>query len=338
MVRDGVFGQERKKSVGRPKWKLVDEELCQELDISSFFCIPVKSKAMKKTADADKEEWDILDDIDFSGSLKSRKSRDFGMARIPVSRGPICKQPLKVRSAMKPMDGKNCVLKKKGGIFDSLVGSIEVQSPKRPHGTSRKSLRLNDVVSLSNGSSTGPAHKKMNTPKVPPNEMDEIAVVVRPSQCPTPSRQQRLPMAESSPTRTRISGYAPTMSPKDLASTKCKLSSPYHETCSTTLTVPQKKKTPTKPKVPANEMEAIAVVVEPSDCSTPSRRLRLSTSENSPYRSKLRENAPISLMPPKDAASTKRKVSSPDHQVSNPAARKSRKIQSAGARRSVLQD
>ena len=62
MVQDGTFGPEKPKVQGRPKWKLVNEDLGKELDISSSFCIPCKSRAMKRTLDADKEEWDILGD------------------------------------------------------------------------------------------------------------------------------------------------------------------------------------------------------------------------------------------------------------------------------------
>ena len=115
MVRDGVFGPERKKSQGRPKWKLVEEELGNELDISSFFCIPVKSRAMKRTADADKEEWDVLDD-DNSTSFKpgdALKSSDIVVDHVPPSRGPIRKQPMIARSAIKPLESKGSVRKKK---------------------------------------------------------------------------------------------------------------------------------------------------------------------------------------------------------------------------------
>ena len=60
MIPDGTFGPEKPKAQGRPKYRLVEEDLGQELDISSSFCIPCKARAMKRTLDADKEEWDIL--------------------------------------------------------------------------------------------------------------------------------------------------------------------------------------------------------------------------------------------------------------------------------------
>merc|ERR1712232_372209 len=45
MVQDGHFGPERKRSYGRPRYRLVNEKHGKELDISSMYCIPVKSKA-----------------------------------------------------------------------------------------------------------------------------------------------------------------------------------------------------------------------------------------------------------------------------------------------------
>jgi hypothetical protein len=62
MIAVGTFGPDKNKAVGRPIWKLVDEALGEEVDVSSSFCIPVKSRSMRRTADADKEEWDIIDD------------------------------------------------------------------------------------------------------------------------------------------------------------------------------------------------------------------------------------------------------------------------------------
>lgn len=105
MIQDGYFGPERKRAEGRPKWKLVDESLGHELDISSMFCIPVKSKALRHTVDADKEEWDILD-----GPV-SRNGTDVKSSDVLVESGQvkrkISKQPAKrPRSATKPMEGK----------------------------------------------------------------------------------------------------------------------------------------------------------------------------------------------------------------------------------------
>jgi hypothetical protein len=58
----GVFGPNRKKSEGRTKWMLVDEGEGKELDITGAVCQVVKSRTIRGCADADTEEWDIIDD------------------------------------------------------------------------------------------------------------------------------------------------------------------------------------------------------------------------------------------------------------------------------------
>ena len=57
----GTWGPERPRANNRPVWMLVGEEEGKELDISASFCIPVGSKAMLKTVDADVEKWDIFE-------------------------------------------------------------------------------------------------------------------------------------------------------------------------------------------------------------------------------------------------------------------------------------
>jgi hypothetical protein len=115
MVPDGVFGPERKKSQGRTKWRLVHESFGHELDISSMFCIPLRSKALKRTADADKEEWDILDGCDLPP--RTPDSIDLGSCDVSVETGgqrekrQIRKQPIRPRSAVKPMGGKIAIVK-----------------------------------------------------------------------------------------------------------------------------------------------------------------------------------------------------------------------------------
>lgn len=61
MIQVGTFGEDKPRARGRPRWKLVDESIGHEVDITADFCIPVISRSMKKTLDADKEEWDIFD-------------------------------------------------------------------------------------------------------------------------------------------------------------------------------------------------------------------------------------------------------------------------------------
>lgn len=62
MIQDGTFGMDKPKAFGKTKWRLLDENYGHEVDISSKYCIPVRSRSMKKTLDADKEEWDVIDD------------------------------------------------------------------------------------------------------------------------------------------------------------------------------------------------------------------------------------------------------------------------------------
>ena len=117
MELDGVHGPDKKKSAGRPKYRLVDEKLGKEIDVSAMFCIPVKSRALRRCIDADKEEWDIVDD---EGSEKVNTGNSVSSTVTDVSstvasaRGPprkIHKQPVRVRSAIKPMAGKVAVVK-----------------------------------------------------------------------------------------------------------------------------------------------------------------------------------------------------------------------------------
>lgn len=112
MIQDGIFGPERKRSHGRPKWRLVDEKLGKEIDLSSMYCIPVRSKAVKKTVDADKEEWDILDGTPIDNTSTEMKSLDaLHDAGVANPRRTIRKQPLRARSAIKPLGGKLTVVK-----------------------------------------------------------------------------------------------------------------------------------------------------------------------------------------------------------------------------------
>jgi hypothetical protein len=132
MVQDGVYGPERKTSNGRPRWRLVDESVGHELDISSMYCLPVKSKATKKTVDADKEEWDILDGA-------SSKSPGMKSCDVPIGDSaskacrPIRKQPLRARAAIKPLSGKIALVKarKPAPVDQENIGERFIQSPLR---------------------------------------------------------------------------------------------------------------------------------------------------------------------------------------------------------------
>jgi hypothetical protein len=113
MYQDGHFDRDRKNAYGRPRYRLVDEKQGKELDISSSYCIPVRSRALKRTADADKEEWDIQDgpvklvkgeiDIDTMDTLSENGSAS-------STKKKLSKQPkFRARSAIKPITGKIAV-------------------------------------------------------------------------------------------------------------------------------------------------------------------------------------------------------------------------------------
>lgn len=113
MYQDGHFGSDRKKAHGRPRYRLVDEKQGKELDISSAYCIPVRSRALKRTVDADKEEWDIQD-----GPVKLLKEESdtdsmemFSVTGRPSStKKRLSKEPkFRARSAIKPITGKIAV-------------------------------------------------------------------------------------------------------------------------------------------------------------------------------------------------------------------------------------
>ena len=119
MRKAGTWGDKTPKAEGRPIWMLVDESEGMEVDISASFCIPVQSKAMKKTVDADEEQWDILE----SGSVKTSSIRSLRDNTKMVQLAPVFtnrasdglkdkqKAPeevpnsMKGRSATKPLTG-----------------------------------------------------------------------------------------------------------------------------------------------------------------------------------------------------------------------------------------
>lgn len=100
MVKSGKFGSDRPKCEGRPKWKLVDEKLGKEVDISSSFCIPIRSRAVRKTVDADKEEWDIIDDGTNPCEVRTPASRRNSSVRGEES--DYAPSPLPTSTATKP--------------------------------------------------------------------------------------------------------------------------------------------------------------------------------------------------------------------------------------------
>lgn len=106
MVQDGTFGIDKPKARGKPKWKLVDESHGKEVDISSSYCIPIKSRSMRKTLDADKEEWDVIDDGTDPTKLPALTPR--ALERIsdfyqPTTRGTSAVKPSVERARKKSL-------------------------------------------------------------------------------------------------------------------------------------------------------------------------------------------------------------------------------------------
>lgn len=118
----GRWGPDKPKAKGRPIWMLVDESEGKEVDISGSFCIPVQSRAMKGTADADCEQWDILesDDDPSRASRLARKIRP----RVLDTGAKRPKSAKKTQSSGKKNRGRP----RKYPVSDS---SSEFASPKR---------------------------------------------------------------------------------------------------------------------------------------------------------------------------------------------------------------
>ena len=67
MHQHGIFTtQKRGVAMGRPRWMLAPEGKACELDISASRCVPVRNRVMRNCPNADKEEWDIFEENDYS--------------------------------------------------------------------------------------------------------------------------------------------------------------------------------------------------------------------------------------------------------------------------------
>ena len=55
----GVFEANKGDYAGQPKWMLAPEGSCVQTDCSAHVCTVIRVKLMKKSDDADKEEWAI---------------------------------------------------------------------------------------------------------------------------------------------------------------------------------------------------------------------------------------------------------------------------------------
>jgi len=155
MIQDGVFGADKPRVQGKPRWKLVDEKLGKEVDISSSFCIPIKSRAVKKTLDADKEEWDVIDDGTSpyiprmpSVELSNIVSYDSD-CKQQTSLQPKTEQPRKVKGGIprllctSPGTGRTIYVRVTGSrLFDASFSYTVKRKRGRPKGSKNKKKRV----------------------------------------------------------------------------------------------------------------------------------------------------------------------------------------------------
>jgi hypothetical protein len=76
MRQVGYWGEDKPKCEGRPIWMLVDESKGLEVDVSGSFCYPVRSRALRRTADADEEQWDVVESGPSAMFLERASSSD----------------------------------------------------------------------------------------------------------------------------------------------------------------------------------------------------------------------------------------------------------------------
>jgi hypothetical protein len=167
MVQDGTFGEDRRRALGKPKWRLVDESLCKEVDISSSFCIPIRSRPMRKTLDADKEEWDIIDD----GTDPTKVTASVDRLFSSVGRGTTAVKPsverARKRSVVPIMQSPSLLATIPGsGVLSTvkivgryLFDAPESETPRkrgRPKGSKNrpKSLEVATVIAQKEGTRT----------------------------------------------------------------------------------------------------------------------------------------------------------------------------------------
>jgi hypothetical protein len=187
MIQVGTFGSDKRKAEGRPKWKLVDESLGKEVDISSSFCIPIKSRSMKRTQDADKEEWDIIDDGSCPSKTNAGRRGSTGTQRSSAYESDLNEPD----SAIRSMRTGTSTKKRK---HSSPVSSSSSESPLmaiRPGSDRIIYIKLAGKCLQDNNYDTGNKRKgrgrpkgSKNKPKIPPVELAAVA-----PQPPTPKRR-----------------------------------------------------------------------------------------------------------------------------------------------------
>jgi hypothetical protein len=187
MIQVGTFGSDKRKAEGRPIWKLVDESLGKEVDISSSFCIPIKSRSMKRTQDADKEEWDIIDDGSCPGKTNTGRRGSTGTQRNGAYESDF-NEP---GSAIRSMRTGTSTKKRK---HSSPASSTRSESPLmaiRPGSDRITYIKLSGKCLQDNNYNTGNKRKGRGRPKGSKNKpkLSSVELVAVAPQPPTPKRR-----------------------------------------------------------------------------------------------------------------------------------------------------
>ena len=153
MRQVGSWGSDKPKCEGRPIWMLVDESEGKELDISASFCQRVKSRGMKRTADADEEQWDIpssgtdqkvaakvLDDWGQPNDSAKKPSSVAGAPKKKVA--PVKSASKSIKRKRESLDSAAPPPQKKGKAFTKSEES-------EPSGPTFSERQLNAVAPLS---------------------------------------------------------------------------------------------------------------------------------------------------------------------------------------------
>ena len=86
MRQVGYWGDDKPSCEGRPIWMLVDESEGKEVDVSASFCQPVISRGLRRTVDADEEQWDIPDNASPRKSAANKSGKPVAVAKVVINR------------------------------------------------------------------------------------------------------------------------------------------------------------------------------------------------------------------------------------------------------------
>lgn len=173
MRQVGNWGPDKPKCEGRPIWMLVDESEGKEVDISASFCQPVKSRGVKRTVDADEEQWDIPGSGPPSSAKKSNdkfQSNHGTKTRNPVAVA-VKKCSTKVKSIAKCKKRKREIADDSGSAKQGLEKDPRSRSPTK----GKVQLKSDPIASDNARSPTRELRSRKGSPIVE----DEVKSLVR---------------------------------------------------------------------------------------------------------------------------------------------------------------